>query len=234
MADSNDTQDRPCTRTSHYPPPSDPFTRYQSPWSRNEKEEEQNPFVQFRRFADEQFQSLFSGIPKLIGTFSSDTDAVKQEFRQMMQKRHEFEEGFRKQLEQDLEEARQGYNKPEQSQQEEQHGLRPVQRDAGPDTSRPPWWQQGRAARCPGLKDMPSENARKCPAMFDKDGKPLTTELDLYNAITRDIWEKAESPRLIPDHDFTSRKIEEHKQRLEQEWLALETGLGRKETTANC
>lgn len=48
--------------TFHPPPPCDPFQRYQTPWPRHGQDDE-NPFIRFRRFADDQFKSFFSGVP---------------------------------------------------------------------------------------------------------------------------------------------------------------------------
>jgi hypothetical protein len=43
--------------TPHPPPPCDPFQRYQSDWPRQQHDED--PFIRFRRFADQQFKSFF-------------------------------------------------------------------------------------------------------------------------------------------------------------------------------
>jgi hypothetical protein len=43
--------------TPHTPPPCDPFQRYQSYWPRQQHDED--PFIRFRRFADQQFKSFF-------------------------------------------------------------------------------------------------------------------------------------------------------------------------------
>ncbi|KPI41975.1 uncharacterized protein AB675_5620 [Cyphellophora attinorum] len=45
---------------SHPPPPCDPFQRYQTPWPRTERDDD-NPFIRFRRFADNQFRAMFHG-----------------------------------------------------------------------------------------------------------------------------------------------------------------------------
>lgn len=54
--------DKNISESSHPPPPCDPFQRYQTPWPRHGQDDE-NPFIRFRRFADDQFKSLFSGVP---------------------------------------------------------------------------------------------------------------------------------------------------------------------------
>lgn len=185
MAGSNRSEEQPLDRPVHPPPPADPFTRYQTPWPYGDKDE-QNPFIQFRRFADEQFQSIFSGVPKLITAFSAGAsagaDAFQREIDQMMQQRGEFEEGFKKQFEQDIEEQRQALQKLKQW-HEQQVQLQPrEQQEVELETTSSPWWQHGRAAKCPALEQMRLERARKCPVMYDRDGKPMT-ELDAYETM---------------------------------------------------
>jgi hypothetical protein len=58
----NEESDREPETRSHPPPPCDPFQRYQTPWPRHVQDDE-NPFIRFRRFADDQFRSFFSGVP---------------------------------------------------------------------------------------------------------------------------------------------------------------------------
>ena len=181
MADSNGKDNQASNRPSHPPPPCDPFARYQTPWPRTEKDE-QNPFVQFRRFADEQFQSFFSGIPNFFATFSSNADNWQQEVQKMTRQRHELEEGFRKHFEQDLEEQRQALKKLRQWHEEQIQQAPQEPQAVKADTQQPPWWSKGEAAKCPALNEMRSDNARNCPAMFDKDGK-AKTELDAYQTM---------------------------------------------------
>ena len=58
--------------------------------------------------------------------------------------------------------------------------------------------------------------------MFDKDGRPLTTELDLYNAIGGTRFEKADNPRPNPDHACITRRPEDGQRKTKQEpgWLS--------------
>lgn len=111
-----------------------------------------------------------------------------------MRQRQEWEEGFRKQFEQEMEEMRQQLEKSKNdawksmddawklhtgSESKENHS----------DIPAPvPWWTHGKAARCPALNGQePQKNVDKCPALYDEKGQPRT-ELDAYNA-------------LQPDHD---------------------------------
>lgn len=58
---------KPATSSSsHIPPPTDPYARYQTPYD-SSHEPDVNPFIEFRRFADRQFAALFGGVPKLFG-----------------------------------------------------------------------------------------------------------------------------------------------------------------------
>lgn len=57
-----DEREKTTVTPSHPPPPCDPFQRYQTPWPRQGQDDE-NPFIRFRRFADEQVKSFFSGVP---------------------------------------------------------------------------------------------------------------------------------------------------------------------------
>ena len=84
---------------------------------------------------------------------------------------------MRKQTEQDLEEHRQANdNLGVMVKQWEQK----LQSAREPSTT--PWWQRGQASKCPALNDELSENAKRCPAMFDKQGNPKT-ELDAYETM---------------------------------------------------
>ena len=56
MTASND-KDQGEVANSHVPPPTDPYVTYQTPYER--RHEQPNPFIEFRRFADEQFASIF-------------------------------------------------------------------------------------------------------------------------------------------------------------------------------
>jgi hypothetical protein len=89
-------------KSTNIPPPTDPFQTYQTPYERNNRDD-QNPFIQFRRFTDEQFSRFFSGLPRIFG-LSEDSDKWQDEMRH---RRAQFEEGFKKQHEQELEEIKQ-------------------------------------------------------------------------------------------------------------------------------
>jgi WW domain len=96
------------------PPPLDPFPTYQSPFPRNANGEAENPFIQFRRFADQQFASLFHSLGIDFSDWSNRGAAeaegwVREWQRQneeMCRVRHEAEEGFKKQREQEAEERK--------------------------------------------------------------------------------------------------------------------------------
>ena len=231
MADRDRSDEQPSSRPTHPPPPCDPFARYQTPWPRNYKGE-QNPFVQFRRFADEQFQAIFSGVPKIFTAFSAGAnagaDAFQREIEQVMQQRHEFEEGFRKQFEQDIEEQRQALTKLRHRREQHLQQQALEQQGSKPETSKSPWWQSGRAANCPALNEMQSENARSCPAMYDQDGKPKT-ELDAYETMQaaqtyNDLERDPQSGRRR-DYQMESMLLEQaNKQRVIDEGLLDKEG----------
>ncbi|KAK5046523.1 hypothetical protein LTR84_008326 [Exophiala bonariae] len=162
------------------PPPLDPFPTYQTPYSRSDKNQHENPFIQFRRFADDQFSSFFQGIPSLFGVHNKEVD-------DLMRRRHEMEEGWRKQFEQEMEEMRHEIEKShvatlkamEDSWSRSTKGTtsKPLA-----STEQPPWWTQGNASKCPALNGQQSQqNARKCPALYNETGQPKT-ELDMYEA----------------------------------------------------
>jgi len=168
MADENKNK---ALSSSSIPPPLDPFPTYQTPYPRSNKEVE-NPFIQFRRFADEQLSSFFNGIPHLFG-FSLPTDSWKSEFEDMTRRRHELEEGWRKQFEQEMEEMRQTF-----------HNQRPEERNGGDEEQTKPWWASGGTAQGPASSgDRPRPGARKCPAWYEESKGPKT-ELDAYD----DVW----------------------------------------------
>ncbi|KAJ9602242.1 hypothetical protein H2200_013362 [Cladophialophora chaetospira] len=187
----------PPEKHTHPPPPMDPFPTYQTPYPRSNKDDEQNPFIQFRRFADDQVSSLFSGFPHFFGlspssSAASGTDHWKREVEDIMRQRQEWEEGFRKQFEQEMEEMRQQLEKSKteawKSMEDawKQHSIpQPAQEE--PTTPTPsPWWTRGNAAKCPALNGKESQkNASKCPALYDEKGQPRT-ELDAYNALQDD------------------------------------------------
>lgn len=96
-------------RESSIPPPLDPFPTYQTPYTRPQRDSD-NPFIQFRRAADDAFSSFFQGIPHLFGAHFNDTH-WNQNSDDTMRRRHELEEGWRKQFEQEMEEMRQELEK---------------------------------------------------------------------------------------------------------------------------
>ena len=169
------------------PPPMDPFPTYQSSFPRSKKDDEQNPFIQFRRFADEQFSTFFSGVPNFFGLSPpSSGDPWKKNVEDIMRQRQEWEEGFRKQFEQEMEEMRQQMEKSKsdawKSMEDawKQHA-KPEQKNETPAVT--PWWTRGNAVKCPALNGQePQKNAEKCPALYDEQGQPRT-ELDAYNAL---------------------------------------------------
>jgi len=171
-------EDKPSKETS-IPPPLDPFPTYQTPYPRSNNHHHENPFIQFRRFADEQFSSFFQGIPHLFGVPSKDVD-------DLMRRRHELEEGWRKQFEQEMEEMRQEVEKTRIASLKAMEDAWSRSNEAVSKPSEPvessAWWTRGNASKCPALNgQQPQPNAHKCPALYDENGQPRT-ELDLYEA----------------------------------------------------
>ncbi|KIW68529.1 hypothetical protein PV04_04468 [Phialophora macrospora] len=171
------------------PPPMDPFPTYQTPFPRSNKDDEQNPFIQFRRFADEQVASLFSGLPHFFGLSSGGGDSWKREVEDIMRQRQEWEEGFRKQFEQEMEEMRQQLETSKtdawKSMEDawKQHYKQDEKHEEGAPT---PWWTRGKAAQCPALNGQQlQKNAGNCPALYDENGQPRT-ELDAYDGLQAD------------------------------------------------
>jgi hypothetical protein len=167
----------------------DPFPTYQTPFPRSNKDDEQNPFIQFRRFADEQVSSLFAGLPHFFGLSSRGGDYWKREVEDIMRQRQEWEEGFRKQFEQEMEEMRQHLenSKTEAWKSMEDAWKQHSKHDEKNEEAAPtPWWTRGKAAQCPALNgQQPQMNAGKCPALYDEKGQPRT-ELDAYDALQAD------------------------------------------------
>ncbi|KIW79782.1 hypothetical protein Z517_06397 [Fonsecaea pedrosoi CBS 271.37] len=191
------------------PPPMDPFPTYQTPYPRPPNRDDENPFILFRRFADEQFSSFFSGFPHLFGLSSSGRgDRLKQEVDDLMRQRQEWEEGFRKQFEQEMEEMRQQLEKSKneawRSMEDawRQHSMESSRSDTSDNT---PWWTRGRAARCPALNGQEvQKNAEKCPALYDEAGQPRT-ELDAYNALPRKEHDIPKHVFEAPAHSYTEK-----------------------------
>ncbi|KAK7902659.1 hypothetical protein LTR67_002305 [Exophiala xenobiotica] len=202
-------EDRSPEKDHSIPPPLDPFPTYQTPYPRSDKDNE-NPFIQFRRFADDQFSSFLHGLHRMLGF------PPRKDVDDMMRQRQEWQEGWRKQVEQEMEEMRQMLqaskgrsesmerlrqnlesttpegpeSKEEGRDKMRQHQLE-IPKDVWTrleDASRPPqdttpWWTRGAAARCPALNGTESQgNSSKCPALYDDNGQPKT-ELDAYEAL---------------------------------------------------
>ncbi|KIW87568.1 uncharacterized protein Z519_11892 [Cladophialophora bantiana CBS 173.52] len=165
------------------PPPMDPFPTYQTPYPRSNKDDE-NPFILFRRFADEQFSSFFSGFPHFFGLSSGRSDRWKKEVDDLMRQRQEWEEGFRKQVEQEWEEMRQQLEKSKmEAWKSMEEAWKQHSNESRSDAKDAPWWTRGRAAHCPALNGQePQKNADKCPALYDEADQPRT-ELDAYDAL---------------------------------------------------
>lgn len=81
----------------YVPPPMDPYATYQTPYERRQTNEP-NPFIEFRRFADKQFASMFEnfpGFPKMFGMedemknirhqFEQEMEAMREHRKQMME-----------------------------------------------------------------------------------------------------------------------------------------------------
>lgn len=177
---------------SAVPPPLDPFPTYQTPYPRSNKDDD-NPFIQFRRFADEQISSFFQGIPQLFG-FLSGRDPWKKDFEDLIRRSSELEEGWRKQFEQEMEEMKQEF---ERSRAAAWNGLEDAVKAPKDNT---PWWTRGNAANCPALNREGSDSAKRCHALYDEGGRPKT-ELDAY-----DGPQASEAATEIPVIKSSSRK----------------------------
>ncbi|KIX09702.1 uncharacterized protein Z518_00783 [Rhinocladiella mackenziei CBS 650.93] len=157
------------------PPPYDPFPTYQAPYPRSNKDDE-NPFIQFRRFADEQFSSFFQGVPHMFGFSPRNAarrDDLKKDFEDLIRRRHELEEGCREQLEREMEEMRQTLKQSQDHRTTMENAWNFPNGNAS-------WWTHGRVAQRPALNG--EEPQKKCPALYDDAGNPKT-ELDVYEGI---------------------------------------------------
>ena len=92
----------------HIPPPLDPFPTYQTPYSRSStSSEDENPFIQFRRFADQQFSSLFNSLGiEFPAIFNHSSWSSTESWDEMCRARRQIEEGWKKEMEQQFEEMR--------------------------------------------------------------------------------------------------------------------------------
>ncbi|RMZ83994.1 hypothetical protein DV737_g1268, partial [Chaetothyriales sp. CBS 132003] len=148
---------------SHPPPPTDPFTRFSQPWPRSEKDNE-NPFIQFRRFADESFNSFFSSLPSMFNSFQRAGQdfhsTLERQLEEQLKRSAEMEEAVRKEIEHNLEEMRQAFNtnQPERLQETLKTEPESIQQPVRP------WWSGGR---------------HRCPTRLNKDDQ-AKTELDAY------------------------------------------------------
>lgn len=108
MAEEEKTKKKQATDACHIPPPFDPFPTYQTPFPRSHSSsEEGNPFIQFRRFADQQFSSLFHSLGfDFPGLFNHSSWPSHNHWEEMCKRRRQVEEGWRKQWEQQVEEIR--------------------------------------------------------------------------------------------------------------------------------
>ncbi|KAK5940979.1 hypothetical protein PMZ80_006256 [Knufia obscura] len=96
MADNEN--EKPISASEKYiPPPMDPYATYQTPYER--RQEDRNPFIEFRRFADKQVASMFEGLNSL---------GLPQMFN-LADERMKFRERFEKDM-QALEDQRQGFH----------------------------------------------------------------------------------------------------------------------------
>lgn len=100
--------EEPKTGSDKYiPPPMDPYATYQTPYDRRTSHEQPNPFIEFRRFADKQFSSIFENLPsfpKLLGTedemknirshFEKEMEAMREHRKQMLEEYHKQNSGL--------------------------------------------------------------------------------------------------------------------------------------------
>ncbi|RMD43274.1 hypothetical protein DV735_g1805, partial [Chaetothyriales sp. CBS 134920] len=155
--------DKPSEDSRSPPPPTDPFARFSQPWPCPEKGNE-NPFIQFRRFADESFNSFLSGFPALFHSFQRVSQDLHSTFEKQLegqlQRSAVMEEAVRKEIELNLEEMRQEFSKIESTQPPETLKKKPE------STQQPtkPWWSRGRD---------------QCPTSWHED-EQAKTELDAY------------------------------------------------------
>lgn len=194
------------SRDTSIPPPLDPFPTYQTPYPRPDHHQHENPFIQFRRFADEQFSSLFRGIPTLFGVHS-------REFMDQMRRRDETEEGWRKEFEQGMEEVRHELGMPRATALRAMEDVWTQYVEAPPGSPGPeeysPWLFRGGASKCPAL------NGR------DVAGQ-ATTELDMYDGPSTNSRAASSTQGPWPDWltpgDVKSQeKTAEHSQRISYE-----------------
>lgn len=97
------TEDKARAASDRYiPPPMDPYATYQTPYERRPSND-QNPFIEFRRFADKQFSSLFEN----FGDFPnfSRMFGISDEMQWMREHSDKFKEDLERQIE-DLAEQR--------------------------------------------------------------------------------------------------------------------------------
>ncbi|KAL6241940.1 hypothetical protein RBB50_011185 [Rhinocladiella similis] len=212
------------SKDSSIPPPLDPFPTYQTPFSRSNRDDD-NPFIQFRRFADEQFSSMFQGIPRLLGFQSN------RHFENMVRERQEREEGWRKQVEQEMEEWRQNReelmqrltqrlenNIPERIEEMRRHREMKHTEDnwnLSEDTTRPwphitPWSARGAASKCPATNGSQHPHGKsRCQAWRNRN-EQAKTELDAYETIQNDDdASRKQSKSWFSSFGWDGKKIEQ-------------------------
>ncbi|EXJ91996.1 hypothetical protein A1O3_00546 [Capronia epimyces CBS 606.96] len=192
-----DTNNTNKSTDSSIPPPLDPFPTYQTPYPRSSKDDS-NPFIQFRRFADEQLSSFFQGIPQLLG-FSASRNPLKRDWEDLIRQSHDLEEGWRKQVEQEMEEMRQ---EVEKARTEVWKARGDALTDNMPSVTRED------AAGQPARGGKESYDAKTRPALSDEHGLPRT-ELDAYNGLqlprtATDIPVFKSSSREAPNNPLSS------------------------------
>ncbi|KAI1615429.1 hypothetical protein EDD36DRAFT_381387 [Exophiala viscosa] len=181
------------------PPPLDPFPTYQTPYPRSDKDSD-NQFIRFRRFADEQFQSLFQGFANSFGLSTRD------ELQDMMRQKQEFHDDFKRQFEQDMQTLRQQIeDSRKEFSQAKNETWKATTDSKEPSTDTSPWWTKGSAAKCPALNgEEPQRNASKCPALYDEAGQPKT-ELDAYDLLQKDKNTKDAKVFETTDHSTSTK-----------------------------
>ncbi|RMZ79748.1 hypothetical protein DV738_g3126, partial [Chaetothyriales sp. CBS 135597] len=135
--------DKPSEDARSPPPPTDPFARLSQPWPRPEKDDE-NPFIQFRRLADESFNSFFSGFPAIFHSFQRASQDLHSTFEKQIEgqlKRSTgMDDAVRKEIELNLEEIRQATT-------DHEPGVLQEAPKMPPESIQPPamrWWSSGR------------------------------------------------------------------------------------------
>ena len=198
MVDSKKSLD---TQSHPIPPPRDPFERFKTPWPQGDNDDH-NPFIQFRRFADESFNSFFSGVPKFFSSIQQQQQSWQDDFQKQVEEHlkrsTEMEEGIRKQIEQNFEEMRQAFHRQEEEMK--------TDADKG-RTPMPPWWQAGES-KCPALKSVPSESMTRFRSASAEE-RNVETETDSTQQSNGPWWTRgnaAKCPALNADMSERAQK----------------------------